>query len=153
MNSELYIWKVKSFAQLSTTELYHILEARIAVFVVEQNCPYEETDGTDVDALHLWAEHDGKIVAYCRIFPPQIKYNLPSIGRVLTHENYRRKNLGKSLVTFAVQVVESRYKTGEIMISAQDYLLDFYQNFGFRSTGKKYLEDEIPHTEMLRAEP
>ena len=152
MKSDLYIWKVKTFSQLTTSELYHILEARIAVFVVEQNCPYEETDGADEYALHLWAEQDGKIVAYCRIFPPHIKYNFPSIGRVLTHKNYRRKNLGKLLLNFAVQVVESRYKTAEIMISAQDYLLDFYQNFGFRSTGKKYLEDDIPHTEMKRTE-
>lgn len=143
-------WNVKPFSQLSTEELYKILKVRIDVFVVEQNCPYPECDNFDQKALHLWAEYNGEILAYCRIFDKGIKYPETSIGRVLTTETARGKNLGKHLMSFALQIIENRYKTSSVRISAQDYLLKFYSEFGFQDTGKKYLEDDIPHTEMLR---
>ncbi|AZI21314.1 GNAT family N-acetyltransferase [Chryseobacterium taklimakanense] len=144
------VWKIKSFDQLSADELYKILQARIDVFVVEQRCPYPELDGYDQSALHLWAEIDGEVLAYCRIFPPGIKYDEASIGRVLTKKNFRGLNLGKNLVKFALNTIEARYKITSVRISAQDYLLKFYSDFGFLDSGKKYLEDDIPHTEMLR---
>lgn len=143
-------WKIKSFEEITTSELYEIIRARVDVFVVEQNCPYPDLDGYDQKAIHLWGEQDHTVLAYCRIFDRGIKYNETSIGRVLTSEKGRGKNLGKQLIKYAVETIENRFKTSEVRISAQDYLLKFYSDFGFQDTGKKYLEDNIPHTEMLR---
>ena len=144
------IWKVKSFDQLNTAELYALLKVRQEVFVVEQNCPYLDADDYDQKALHLWGEFKGEIVAYCRIFAPAIKYDEASIGRVLSNNNYRGHNLGRILMRNATATIESRFRTKNVRISAQDYLLKFYGEFGFEDTGKKYLEDDIPHTEMIR---
>lgn len=144
------IWKIKSFDELTVPEFHEIVKARIDVFVVEQDCPYPDLDGYDEKAIHLWAEQDNSILAYCRIFDKGIKYNETSIGRVLTSEKGRGKNLGKQLIQYAVETIENRFKTSEVRISAQDYLLKFYSYFGFEDTGKKYLEDNIPHTEMFR---
>jgi ElaA protein len=144
------IWKIKTFDEFTVPELYAVIKARVDVFVVEQNCPYPDLDGYDQKAIHLWAEENSEILAYCRIFDKGIKYNEASIGRVLTTEKARGKSLGKQLITYAVQTIENRFRTSEIRISAQDYLLRFYGGFGFEDTGKKYLEDDIPHTEMFR---
>jgi len=144
------IWKIKTFEELTVPELYAIIKARIDVFVVEQDCPYPDLDGYDQKAVHLWAEQDGEVLAYCRIFDKGIKYPETSIGRVLTTEKGRGKNLGKQLIRYAVETIENRFRTSEVRISAQDYLLRFYSGFGFEDTGKKYLEDNIPHTEMFR---
>lgn len=144
-------WKIKTFELLNTAELYKILKLRTDVFVVEQNCAYPELDNKDQTAMHLWAEQDGEILAYCRIFPPGINYHESAIGRVVTAPNRRKQELGRHLMLLAVQAIETHYHTSEIRISAQDYLLDFYESFGFKDTGKKYLEDGIPHTEMLRS--
>ncbi len=144
------IWKIKSFEEITTSELYEIIKARVDVFVVEQDCPYPDLDDYDQKALHLWAEQDQKVLAYCRIFNKGIKYPETSIGRVLTTEKGRGKNSGKQLIQYAVETIENRFRTSEIRISAQDYLLRFYSGFGFEDTGKKYLEDNIPHTEMFR---
>jgi len=144
------IWKIKSFDELTVPEFHEIIKARIDVFVVEQNCPYHDLDGYDEKAIHLWAEKDNMVLAYCRIFDKGIKYNETSIGRVLTSEKGRGKNLGKQLIQYAVETIENRFKTSKVRISAQDYLLRFYSYFGFEDTGKKYLEDNIPHTEMFR---
>jgi len=144
------IWKIKSFEEITTSELYEIIKARVDVFVVEQNCPYPDLDGYDRTALHLWAEEDGTVLAYCRLFDKGIKYPETSIGRVLTSERGRGKSLGRQLLKYAVETIENRFHSSEIRISAQDYLLKFYSDFGFQDTGKKYLEDNIPHTEMFR---
>lgn len=148
MNS--IIWKIKTFEEFTAPELYQVLKARVDVFVVEQNCPYPDLDDYDQKALHLWAEENGEVLAYCRIFDQGIKYTEASIGRVLTTEKARGKSLGKQLLQYAVETIENRFHTSGIRISAQDYLLKFYSGFGFEDTGKKYLEDDIPHTEMLR---
>ena len=144
------IWKIKSFEEISTEELYQIIKARVDVFVVEQNCPYPDLDGYDQKAIHLWAEKNNCVLAYCRIFDKNIKYKETSIGRVLTTEEGRGKLLGKQLIQYALETIKNRYNTEEVRISAQDYLLKFYSSFGFEDTGKKYLEDNIPHTEMVR---
>lgn len=144
------VWKIKTFTELTVPELYSILKARTDVFVVEQNCAYPDQDGYDDKAIHLWAENEGEILAYCRIFPAGIKYMECSIGRVLTTAAGRGKNYGRQMMKYAVETVENRFRTGKIRISAQDYLLNFYKEFGFEDTGKKYLEDNLPHTEMLR---
>lgn len=144
------IWKIKSFENLSNKELYEILKLRQEVFIVEQTCYYLDADGYDEKAVHLWAEKEEQIVAYCRIFPQGIKYPETSIGRVLTHPEFRNLQLGKTLMKFALETIETRFDTKNCRISAQDYLLKFYSDFGFVDTGKKYLEDDIPHTEMVR---
>lgn len=150
MNKNTITWTVKPFETLSTNDLYRIVQARVEIFVIEQNTPYQDLDNTDQKALHLWAEQDGNILAYCRLFNRGIKYNEASIGRVLTTEYARGTGLGKQLISRAIQVIEKEYQTSEIRISAQDYLIKFYSDFGFQDTGKKYLEDNLPHTEMIR---
>ncbi|WP_419489196.1 GNAT family N-acetyltransferase [Chryseobacterium bernardetii] len=144
------VWKIKTFDEFTVPELYAVLKARIDVFVIEQNCPYPDLDNYDQKAVHIWGEEDGEVLAYCRIFDKGIKYDEASIGRVLTTELARGKSLGKLLIKYAVETIENRFGTSEIRISAQDYLLKFYGGFGFEDTGKKYLEDDIPHTEMIR---
>ncbi|WP_027382988.1 GNAT family N-acetyltransferase [Epilithonimonas caeni] len=143
-------WKIKTFSELTTTELYEIIKARVNVFVVEQDCPYPDLDDYDQKAIHLWAEDNGEVLAYCRIFDKGIKYPEASIGRVITTEKGRGKGLGKQLIAYAIDIIENRLRTSEVRISAQDYLLKFYSGFGFQETAKKYLEDNIPHTEMFR---
>lgn len=149
MNSPI-IWNIKSFEELTTQELYKIIRARVEVFVIEQDTPYQDLDNYDQKALHIWAEQDGELLAYCRIFDKGIKYSETSIGRVLTTANARKKGLGKELISIAIENIEKLFKTSEIRISAQDYLIKFYSDFGFVDTGKKYLEDNLPHTEMKR---
>ena len=149
-NFQNIVWKIKNFNELTVQDLYKILKSRIDVFVVEQNCPYPDLDGYDDKAIHLWAEENNEILAYCRIFQKGIKYPESSIGRVLTTEKGRGKNFGRQLMKFAIEIIENPFKTSEIRISAQDYLLKFYAELGFQDTGKKYLEDNIPHTEMFR---
>ncbi len=144
------VWEIKSFEELTAQELYAILKVRQEVFVVEQTCYYLDADGYDQKALHLFAERKGQIVAYCRIFGQDIKYAEPSIGRVLTHPDFRNLKLGKILIKFALEIIKTRFDTELCRISAQDYLLRFYEEFGFKDTEKKYLEDDIPHTEMVR---
>ncbi|SHL27911.1 GNAT family N-acetyltransferase [Chryseobacterium polytrichastri] len=145
------IWKIKTFEEFTVPELYNLLKARSEVFVVEQNCVYLDADGYDQQAIHVWAEEeDGEILAYCRVFDKGIKFEETSLGRVITTQKGRGRSLGKQLIQYAVETIENRYHTSEIRISAQDYLLKFYGDFGFVDTGKKYLEDDIPHTEMIR---
>lgn len=144
------VWKIKSFDELSGEEVYKIIKARIDVFVVEQNAPYHDCDDKDQVALHLWAEENGKLLAYCRLFDKGVKYDETSIGRVLTTDAARGKGLGRILISYAVQTIENRFHTSEIRISAQDYLIQFYSDFGFIPTDLKYLEDNLPHTEMYR---
>jgi len=145
------VWKIKTFEEFTVPELYNLLKARSEVFVVEQNCVYLDADGYDQQAIHIWAEEeDGEILAYCRVFDKGIKFEETSLGRVITTQKGRGRSLGKQLIQYAVETIENRYHTSEIRISAQDYLLKFYGDFGFEDTGKKYLEDDIPHTEMIR---
>lgn len=143
------IWKIKTFDEFTVPELYNVLKARIDVFVVEQDCPYPDLDDYDQKAIHIWAEENGEVLAGCRIFDKGIKYPEASIGRVLTTGKARGKNLGKQLIQYALETIEARFHATEVRISAQDYLLRFYGAFGFEDTGKKYLEDNIPHTEMF----
>ncbi|KIA90073.1 GNAT family N-acetyltransferase [Kaistella jeonii] len=144
------VWKIKSFEELSTKELYEILKIRQEVFVVEQTCYYLDADGYDTKAAHIWAEKGDQILAYCRIFKPGIKYTEASIGRVLTNPSYRNLKLGKILIKIAINTIEGKFRTHNIRISAQDYLLKFYSDFGFRVTENNYFEDDIPHTEMVK---
>jgi ElaA protein len=146
-------WTVASYEQLSSDQLYAILAARIAVFVVEQDCPYQDLDGLDADGIHLTGQDsDGQILAYARILPPGQRFDEPSIGRVLTTLAGRGKGLGRELMNLSLVEVERRYPGQDTRISAQQYLEKFYISLGFKTVRGPYLEDDIPHLEMVRSE-
>lgn len=142
-------WEVKKFNELTGQEVYEILKLRSEVFVVEQQCIYEDCDDKDKEAYHLFGEESGKIVAYLRILEKGISYNEISIGRVLTNKTHRGKGLGKQMMLKAIEFIEKQLCEIVIRISAQQYLLNFYSNLGFVKVSEVYLEDDIPHIEML----
>ena len=143
--------QIKLFNQLTTQELYDILYLRNLVFVVEQNCVYLDTDLTDAKAHHISIyNNDNFLVAYCRIFDKGIKYATTSIGRVVVHPNFRGLKLGHDLIKEAINAIKTLYGCSEITISAQAHLQNFYKHHGFLTVSDLYLEDDIPHVEMLR---
>lgn len=143
-------WQCCRFHDLTVDQLYAILRARSAVFVVEQNCPYLDMDDADQSALHLiaWAE-DQKVAAYLRIVPPGVKYAEASLGRVITSDFARGTGIGKSLLNRGIAACKEAHPSHAIRIGAQQYLEKFYQSFGFVTVSEMYLEDDIPHIEML----
>lgn len=144
-------WYCKDWSDLSKEELYEILALRMRVFVVEQNCPYIDTDGKDKKSLHLFALNDeGKCVACARLVKPGISYDEWSIGRVATDESVRRHGVGMELMRRAISFFEEKNNPA-VRISAQCYLEKFYDKFGFIPIGEPYPEDDIPHIEMLRS--
>ncbi|MCZ8196574.1 MAG: GNAT family N-acetyltransferase [Flavobacterium sp.] len=143
-------WKIKPFEALSVAELYSVLQLRSEVFVVEQNCVYQDIDGKDVKALHLFGEYDGKTVAYARLFKPNDYFENASIGRVIVSQNYRDKKWGFDLMQQAINAIETHYNETKITISAQLYLQRFYESMGFVKTSDVYLEDDIEHIEMRK---
>lgn len=143
-------WKIKRFEALSLTELYSVLELRSEVFIVEQNCPYQDVDGKDAKALHLVGKFDGKTVAYARLFQSGDYFENASIGRVVISKNYRDKKWGYDLMREAISGIEAHFGETKITISAQLYLQKFYENCGFVQTSEMYLEDDIPHIEMKK---
>lgn len=142
----------KTFHQLTNLELYDIVTLRELVFVVEQNCPYLDCDGKDPESEHLWIEKDGKIAAYSRLVPPQKADEFWSIGRVVVHPEFRGLSLGKEIMRSAIQHLVTHQKAHQIQISAQVYLLKFYNELGFKEQGETYLEDDIPHIKMVYGE-
>ena len=143
-------WQIKRFNELSLQELYSILQLRSEVFVVEQNCVYQDIDGKDEKALHLIGEIEGKIVAYARLFKPNDYFENASIGRVITKEEVRNLKLGHQLMLNAIAGIKNFFNEEKITISAQLYLKNFYESHGFIQTSEMYLEDDIPHIEMKR---
>ncbi len=143
-------WKTRRFETLSINDLYNLLQLRSEVFVVEQNCVYQDIDGKDQKALHLTGEHKGKIVAYARLFKPEDYFEQASIGRVVVKESSRANKLGHILMTEAIQAIETHFAATKITISAQLYLKKFYESHGFIQTSEMYLEDDIPHIEMKK---
>jgi ElaA protein len=141
-------WTLKSFEDLKVDELYQIMALRSEVFVVEQNCVYQDLDGKDQKSWHLMGSMEGSVVAYSRLLPQGISYSDASIGRVVTSPDKRRLGLGKTLMQESIASIEKLFNTKKIRISAQYYLLDFYQSLGFVAIGESYLEDGIPHQEM-----
>jgi len=151
MNFEYDIY-CKDFEDLGLCELYDIMALRSEVFVVEQNCPYLDPDGKDkyCDHLMIYDVNEEKLVTYARIVPPGKSYRgYASIGRVVNSMKYRNTGLGKLLMANAIRLTKEYYPDKKIKISAQTYLSDFYQSFGFKKTGKEYLEDNIPHIAMV----
>ena len=144
------IFQIKRFNELSLQELYYVLQLRSEVFVVEQNCVYQDLDGKDEKALHLLGTFEDKVVAYCRLFGAGIYFENTSIGRVVIAQEYRDKKWGHDLLTEAIEGIKSAFGTSAITISAQLYLKNFYKTHGFVQEGDEYLEDGIPHIRMNR---
>ena len=141
--------KIKKFKDLTVNELYDILKLRTDVFVVEQDCPYPELDGKDKLADHFLGIIDDGIVATARILPENISYPELSIGRVVVDHNYRNGSIGRDMMVFILEFMDKEWPAKNIKISAQSHLRKFYERLGFKPTGKKYLEDGIPHIEMI----
>lgn len=142
-------WHILPWGDLSTDKLYAILALRAEVFVVEQTCPYQDVDGKDSKSLHVvgYAEN-GALCAYARLVMPSVSYDEWSIGRVVTSPRFRRMGAGQELMQTCMRYFHEHH-IREIRISAQSYLLNFYAGFGFVAVGDEYLEDDIPHMEML----
>lgn len=138
---------IKKFDRLTPREVYEILRIRTAVFVVEQECPYQEVDGTDYDSLHVWLEEDKEIVAYLRIFVKDGETNTVQIGRVLSKR--RGEGLGAKVLEHGLEAAKIEMGADRVFIEAQTYALDFYKKFGFEACGEEFLEDGIPHTPMM----
>ncbi|WP_125709987.1 GNAT family N-acetyltransferase [Lacticaseibacillus porcinae] len=133
---------------LSPKTLLEILAVRTKVFVVEQNCAYQEVDAKDFDAWHVQLRQAGELVAYARIIPHDDGQSI-SFGRVLVVESHRREQLGRKLVTETLATVRRLYPDQQIKIQAQNYLREFYGSFGFQPVSDVYLEDGIPHVDMV----
>lgn len=144
-------WKIKSFDDLTVHELYDLLRLRSEIFVVEQNCVYLDLDGKDKVALHLFGEFEGKIVAHARLFKAGITFEKSSIGRVTVDVNYRDRKWGHDLMCEAIAGIKYHFGESQITIGAQLYLKKFYENHGFIQTSEMYLEDDIPHIEMIKS--
>lgn len=142
--------KTKTFQELNTEELYDLLQLRSEVFVVEQDCVYQDIDGKDQKALHILGYRDRKLVAYTRIFKPGDYFDEASIGRVVVKENARQYKYGYDIMTASIQAIKDYYDESKIRISAQIYLKRFYNNLNFKKVGEEYLEDGIPHINMIK---
>lgn len=143
-------WKIKRFNELSHEELYLLLKLRSQVFVVEQNCVYQDVDNKDQKAIHLLGVFNDEIVAYARLFKSGDYFENASIGRVVVHPEYRDKKWGHELMQNAISGIEHYFGEKNITISAQEYLKKFYESHDFVQTSEMYLEDDIPHIQMKR---
>ena len=139
----------KTFYELDKEDLYQILRLRSEVFVVEQDCVYQDIDNKDKNAIHLYYKENDEIVAYTRIFKAGYYYENPSIGRVVVSKKNRGKYLGKKIMIDSIEYIKQNIKGEKIELSAQKYLDKFYRDLGFYKIGEDYLEDGIPHQRML----
>lgn len=143
-------WQCSTFDQLQPRQLYAILQSRSEVFVLEQNCLYQDMDGKDPHCQHLAAwDDEQQLLAYLRIVPPGLSYPEASLGRVITTARARGRGLGKELLQRGIQACQTAYPNTPLRIGAQQYLETFYASFGFVTVSAMYLEDGIPHIEML----
>ena len=139
---------VKNYNELTIDELYGLLQLRSKVFVVEQDCVYQDIDGKDQISLHVIGKNNNIIVAYTRLFKEGDYFKEASIGRVVVDTNFRHFKYGSVIMKASITAIQNHFNTSEIKISAQLYLKDFYNSFGFKSIGNSYLEDGIPHIAM-----
>ena len=140
---------VKSYSELTKDELYALLQLRSEVFVVEQDCVYQDIDGKDQKALHVLGFKNEQLIAYTRLFKPGDYFEQASIGRVVVKEDERRHKYGNQIMQVSIQAIKERFHETVIKISAQCYLRKFYNNLGFKEIGNEYLEDGIPHIAMV----
>ena len=143
--------KAKLFKELTTIELYNLLQLRSQVFVVEQDCVYQDIDFKDQKALHILGFKNDKIIAYTRIFKPGDYFDKASIGRVVVAENERKFGYGHLIMEYSIKAIYSFFNEKIIKISAQKYLKEFYESHNFVQIGEEYLEDNIPHIAMLKS--
>lgn len=141
--------EIKHYSELTLDEFHDLIALRIAVFVIEQDCPYQELDGKDKDAYHLLLKKEGQIIATTRILKAGVAYPEVAIGRVVSAENMRHLKLGHTLMKASMEFVAEHMDNSPVRLSAQSHLTGFYGKHGFIPTGKEYLEDGIPHSEML----
>ena len=149
MNTDALSWDWKSFDELNKDELYEILKFRQEIFIVEQKSWNVDADNLDQFSLHLLVQNTQGLMGYLRLTPPGKKYKEASIGRVLIREDHRGKKLGDKLLSKGIEKSKQVYKSSSCRISAQEYLIAYYENHGFRVQGTPYDEDGIPHVEML----
>ena len=140
-------WQAKNFGNLSARELFEIYKLRTAVFVVEQNCPYQEVDDKDLQAVHLFAKNAKNLTAYCRLIPADDGVH---IGRVLVVKEARGSGLARELVQNVLDYCRINFPNQPIHAQAQSYLQHFYESFGFQAMSGEYLEDDIPHLDMVK---
>ena len=143
-------WILKTFNDLSANELYAIMQLRSEVFVVEQNCVYQDADNKDKYAWHLMGWKNDKLIAYTRLIPAGISYKEPSIGRVVTSPSVRGTGVGRELMNKSIEYCYNLFGHQPLRIGAQLYLKNFYSSLGFLATGDVYLEDGIEHIEMVK---
>lgn len=143
-----YSFVLKHFATLNSNELYDFLKLRQDIFIIEQNCIYQDLDNEDKNCYHLWFTHFGKIIAYCRLIKPGVKYPNCSIGRVIVEKEFRGKKVGRNLMTKAIEVCSELWPGSSISIGAQVQLKTFYTSLGFYAEGDEYNEDGIMHITM-----
>ena len=149
MNTDALSWDWKSFDELNKDELYEILKFRQEIFIVEQKSWYVDADNLDQFSLHLLVQNTLGLMGYLRLTPPGKKYKEASIGRVSIREDHRGKKLGDKLLSKGIEKSKQVYKSSSCRISAQEHLIAYYENHGFRVQGTPYDEDGIPHIEML----
>jgi ElaA protein len=142
-------WNCKSFDELDVHELYAILRLRTEVFVVEQNCVFQDMDNKDQTSYHICGWQNGELMAYTRLVPAGVSYTEASIGRVITAPSARRTGAGKELMQYSIKKLHELWGKQSIKLGAQLYLKKFYESFGFEQTSDIYIEDGIPHIEML----
>ena len=140
---------IKNFQDLSNTEIYQILRLRSEVFVVEQQCIYQDIDNKDKKAVHIFLKEKNEIIAYSRVFKEKEYFENPSIGRVVVANKRRMYGVGKKIMNISINYIKKNIKAKSIEISAQKYLKKFYSNLGFVQQGDEYLEDNIPHLRMF----
>lgn len=143
-------WRLAHFGELTAREVHDLFQLRVAVFVLEQSCAFQDVDGADLEAWHLLGSAGGKLTAYCRLLAPGVKFAEASIGRVATAGDARGTGLGRTLMAEAVRRAGELWPGQPIRIGAQARLERFYEGFGFRKASDEYIEDGIPHIEMLR---
>lgn len=148
MKSELKI-RATRFDGLTRDKLYELLRLRSEIFVVEQNCAYQDIDNKDQDGLHIIGEINSEIVAYTRCFPPGYYFTEAAIGRVLVKKGFRKKGYAHQIINASMKTIEDEFQISEIKLSGQQYLIEFYESHGFHQVGKGYLEDGIPHIAMV----
>ncbi len=138
---------VKKFGELTTKELYEILKLRSEIFVVEQNCVYQDIDNIDYDSLHFFYMDNNTVLAYLRVFYKNDEDGVVQIGRVVNREH--GKGLGKKLFTESIKIIKDRFKANKMYLEAQVYAIGFYEKFGFKVISDEFLEDGIPHVKMM----
>jgi len=144
-------WILKKYKDLTLNEFHDIIQLRINVFIVEQNCPYPELDNKDKVAYHLFCiNKEKRIIAYTRIFKQGDYYSEASFGRVVVHQDFRKQKLGYELIKHTIDNMQKLFGDSIIKIGAQTYLKELYESFGFAKYGKEYLEDGIPHIHMIK---